>query len=417
MFRFIHTADIHLDSPLEGLDAYDGAPVETLRGATRRALENLVRLAVEQSVDFVVIAGDVFDGDWKDFSTGHFFNRQMKVLAEADIPVYRISGNHDAASVLTRRLPTPPNVFTFSTRTAETTFVPSLPVAIHGRGFPERAVPENLVPDYPKPVADHFNIGLLHTSLNGTRGHDTYAPCSVADLTGKGYDYWALGHVHQPEVVLEDPWIVYCGNLQGRHARETGPRGCRLVGVDSTFRVSASEFIPLDVVRWQYVTVDLARTDHPDQAWQRIEQALQDTAQQDSGRLSAVRLVLTGTTSLHDYFRSHTELLRAHCINQAQLVAGDRLWLEDIRVRTSPSYALEDLAERDDLTRILLENLQQHRTGPLSLPATVTDMLKVLPAELRSEIDADLHPDQREELLNDVRAILLDAMVGPGETA
>lgn len=209
MFRFIHAADVHLDSPLQGLELHEGAPVELLRGATRRALENLVQLAIEENVDFLVIAGDVYDGDWKDYSTGLFFRSQMVKLAAKGIPVYLIAGNHDAASVISKKLLLPENVHVFSTRAAETKEVADHPVAIHGRGFPNRAVPENLVKDYPLAAPGKFNLGILHTSLTGKPGHDTYAPCSEKDLSEKGYGYWALGHIHQPEIISQDPWIAF----------------------------------------------------------------------------------------------------------------------------------------------------------------------------------------------------------------
>ncbi|MEA3274470.1 MAG: DNA repair exonuclease, partial [Pseudomonadota bacterium] len=270
MFRFIHTADAHIDSPLEGLEAYDGAPVDALRGATRFAFENLVQLALDEAVDFVVIAGDLYDGDWKDFSTGLFFTRQMARLNAGGVPVYLIAGNHDAASVLTRRLTLPDNVHLFSTRTAESKEVPNLPVVVHGRGFPHRAVPENLVPDYPAPVPGVFNIGLLHTSMTGAPGHDTYAPCSLRDLTDKGYDYWALGHVHQPQVLSRDRWVLFPGNLQGRHVRETGPRGCQLVTVSDSMEVVSAEHRHLDVVRWDRVLVDVSAIEDASEALARI---------------------------------------------------------------------------------------------------------------------------------------------------
>jgi DNA repair protein SbcD/Mre11 len=201
MFRFVHTADLHLDSPLRGLSSRQGTPVEELRGASRKALDRLIDLAISERVDFVVIAGDIYDQDWKDYNTGLFFRSRMAKLQAAGIPVYMISGNHDAASIISRKLTLPCNVQSFSSRSAETFVLDSLPVAIHGMSFPNRAVEENLIPRYPAPVAGKFNIGLLHTSLAGAPGHDTYAPCSVEDLVAKGYDYWALGHVHQPAVV------------------------------------------------------------------------------------------------------------------------------------------------------------------------------------------------------------------------
>ena len=274
MFRFIHAADPHLDSPLRGLEAHEGAPVALLRGATRKAFENLVNLAIDEAVNFVVIAGDLYDGDWKDYSTGLFFRGQMVRLEAKKIPVYLIAGNHDAASVISKKLTLPENVHVFSTRTAETMEVPGLAAVIHGRGFPHRAVPENLAVDYPAAVPGKFNLGLLHTSLTGRPDHDTYAPCSEQDLRNKGYGYWALGHIHQPEVISEDPWIVFAGNCQGRHARETGPRGCRLVTVKDSLEVASAEWRDLDVVRWQAVEVPLAGVENEAGAIKGIREAL-----------------------------------------------------------------------------------------------------------------------------------------------
>ena len=290
MFRFLHAADTHIDSPLDGLEAYDGAPLEALRGATRAAFENLVLLALDEKVDFLLLAGDIYDGDWKDFSTGLYFSRQMARLRAAGIPVYLVAGNHDAASVLTRRLSLPDNVHVFSTRTAESRDVPGLPVAIHGRGFPQRAVPENLVPDYPAALPGRFNIGLLHTSLTGAPGHDDYAPCSLADLAGKGYQYWALGHVHLPQVVSRAPWVVYPGNTQGRHIRETGPRGCRLVTVGDDLEVLEAEFRALDVARWARLELDISAEPSLADVHARLGAALADAAAAAEGRLLAARV-------------------------------------------------------------------------------------------------------------------------------
>ena len=409
LFRFLHAADTHIDSPLEGLEAYDGAPVAALRGATRAAFENLVRLALDERVDFLLLAGDIYDGDWKDFSTGLFFSRQMARLKAANIPVYLIAGNHDAASVLTRRLALPDNVQVFSTRTAESRTVAGLPVAIHGRGFPHRAVPENLALEYPERLPGQFNIGLLHSSLTGAPGHDTYAPCSLADLAAKGYQYWALGHVHQPQVLAREPWVVFPGNPQGRHIRETGARGCRLVTVGDDLEVVEAEFRTLDVVRWARLEVDVSDVESSDAMPARIGAALVRAAAAAEGRLLAARIVLVGATNLHNLLKRDLPGLRAECINQAQGVP-DGIWIENVEVRTTPRQNLAELAARDDLTRIVLEALDQAAAGELAVPEEVRDLLKILPPELRENVEADLAPEQRAALLDDVRAILLDTL-------
>jgi len=230
--KFIHAADLHLDSPLRGLSAYSDAPAEQLRTATRDAFVKLVDVALDEAVDFMVIAGDIYDGDWKDFNTGLFFIRQMGRLRQAGIPIYLLYGNHDAESDMTRGLTLPDNVHVFSSRKAETFAIESLKVAIHGRSFKQKATTENMVPNYPEPVPGWLNIGVLHTALEGNSEHATYAPCTVSELEAKGYQYWALGHVHERSILPEhrqpgQTVIAFPGNLQGRHIREQGARGAR----------------------------------------------------------------------------------------------------------------------------------------------------------------------------------------------
>lgn len=411
MFRFLHAADAHIDSPMEGLSLYDGAPTTRLRGATRTAFENLVLLAIQLRVDFVLIAGDLYDGDWRDYSTGLFLSRQMKSLANAGIPVFIIAGNHDAASVLTRQLELPDNVHHFSTRTAESKLVPGLPVVLHGRGFPHRAVPENLVPDYPAAAADCFNIGLLHTSLAGAAGHDTYAPCSLQDLTDKGYQYWALGHIHQPQILRKDPWIVFPGNTQGRHVGECGPRGCRIITVADDLTVESNEFHPLDVVRWERVEAELTGVEDYAEIPSRIAECLRRQISAAEGRLLAIRLQLTGTTLLHTKLKSNLPALRAECLNQAQLVADDQIWIERVRVETTPLIRPEELAERDELTRIVLDSLRAAELALPGLPDAVRDLLKALPADLRTSVEEEWSPDNLPALIDDVRSVLLEAIV------
>ena len=414
MFRFIHAADPHLDSPLRGLEAHEGAPVALLRGATRKAFENLVNLAIDEAVDFVVIAGDLYDGDWKDYSTGLFFRGQMVRLEAKRIPVYLIAGNHDAASVVSKKLTLPENVHVFSTRTAETMEVPGLAAVIHGRGFPHRAVPENLAVDYPTAVPGKFNLGLLHTSLTGRPDHDTYAPCSEQDLRNKGYAYWALGHIHQPEVISEDPWIVFAGNCQGRHARETGPRGCRLVTVKDSLEVASAEWRDLDVVRWQAVEVPLAGVENEAGAIKGIREALAGAVAAAEGRLLATRIHLTGATALHGSLHRDAQHWRAQVQAFAQDFGEESVWVERLRVGTRPVYDLAELAARDALTKTVLETLETATHHLPALPDHITEMLDVLPPELRAEVAAEWDPDQRPALMEEVRANILEALQTKG---
>ena len=183
--RLLHAAEIHLDSPLLGLARYEGMPVAEIRAATRTTFDHLVAYACQEAVDFVVIAGDLFDGDWHDMSSGLYFARAMGRLEQAGIPAYVLNGNHDAASVLTRSVPCPPNVHRFGSRKPETFRLGHLGVAVHGWSFAQAAAPENLALSYPYATPHAFNVGVLHTSLSGHPGHDRYAPCELTDLRAR----------------------------------------------------------------------------------------------------------------------------------------------------------------------------------------------------------------------------------------
>ena len=308
-FRFLHTADIHLDSALQSLALSDDSAALRVRRATRDALDRLVDLAIEESVDFLVIAGDLYDGDWRDYNTGQFFVRQMGRLREAGIPVYLLHGNHDAANRITRHLDLPDNVQVFGSRRPETFHIEELSVALHGRSFPQRDVTENLVPDYPPPAAGAFNIGVLHTGLGGRTGHENYAPCSREDLVNKGYDYWALGHVHKAEILREHPHVVFPGNLQGRHARETGAKGAYLITVEDNEIVDCA-FAPCDTVRWTLLRLPVNEARHMADIHDRIRHALEAAvAAEADGRLLVCRIVLEGRTALHNWLLASEEQL------------------------------------------------------------------------------------------------------------
>jgi DNA repair protein SbcD/Mre11 len=417
--RFIHAADIHLDSPLRGLDRYAGAPVERLRTATRRAFAALVDLAIGERVDFVLLAGDIYDRDWQDFHTGLYFREQMVRLERAGIRAFIVQGNHDAEGVIQRQLTLPANVTVFSSRAAQTIRIDELDVAIHGRSFPERKVTEDLVPAYPAPVPGLFNIGMLHTSLNGRPGHDTYAPTDAATLIAKGYDYWALGHVHAREVVAEAPRIVFPGNLQGRHANETGAKGCELVTV-SAGRMQA-ECVALDVVRWSQATVDLAGIDDLSAMHGAVRAALGAIAKSAADRLHAVRVTLSGSSSLRRLEAREPGTLAAAVQAGAQDVHDADLWIEQVRVELSLPFDRKETAQRDDAVGELVRLVDAIATDDSRLKGLAQTelgaLLSALPPEIgRDDLPSLDDPVSLRALLSDAEATVLARLAADGQS-
>jgi exonuclease SbcD len=419
VFTFLHTADIHLDSPLLKLEHYEGAPVEDLRQATRRALENLVELAIVERVDFVLIAGDLYDGDWKDYNTGLYFIFQMTKLREAGIPVFIISGNHDAASKMTKTLRLPDRVYLFPTDKPGTIHLEDLGVAIHGQGFAKQAVWKDLSDGYPLAVSGFFNIGMLHTCATGREGHESYAPCTIEGLLSKDYDYWALGHVHKREVLHEDPLIIFPGNIQGRHVRESGPRGCMLVTVDNSGRANA-DFRPLDVIRWMRCEVNASDADRGGDVVDSICGQLKEILEQSDLPL-VTRIEVEGPCHAHTDLASDPEHWTNEIRSAAMDLSNGRIWIEKIKLRTSPSSEGKISELADGPVGEILHLLDEVQSDPVrfgTLGESLSDFWKKLPKELKGDHDA-ISPDNTEWLTNmlyQVRPMLLRRLVSKGDT-
>jgi exonuclease SbcD len=332
--RLLHSADLHIDSPMRGLAAYEEAPTEQLRLATRVALANLVDTALEQALDAVLLAGDIFDSDWPHYGTGVHFVAEMGRLREAAIPVVMVAGNHDAESKLTKMLHLPDNVHVLDTRKPQTVEFEAIGLAVHGQGYATAAVLDDLSLGYPSPIADLVNVGLLHTSADGRPGHERYAPCKVAGLIERGYDFWGLGHVHRHEVLSTDPLIVFPGNLQGRGLRETGAKGAIVVdlGPDGS---ASFEHVPLDAVRWELLTVDAATCMGRDDVAERVAAAVGEGVRDAGDRLLAARVVISGVSEAHAALAADAERLRYEVIAAAADVGGGQVWIESVKLATS----------------------------------------------------------------------------------
>jgi exonuclease SbcD len=411
--KFLHVADIHLDSPLHGLERYEGAPMSQIRRSTRQALERVVDLALLEEATFVLIAGDLYDGDWKDYNTGLFFTAQMARLRDAKIRVFIISGNHDAASQLTKHLRPPQNVRFLSTREPETVHLEDIGVAIHGQGFARREVPDDVSAKYPSAVPGCFNIGLLHTSAAGRPGHDTYAPCTVDGLLAKNYEYWALGHVHAREVLHCDPFIVFPGNIQGRHIRETGAKGCTLVTVEGGRAVSA-EHRDTAVLRWCVCQVDATGGCDAESVIDRVRTGISQELSRNEGLPLAVRVNIFGACEAHPALCAAPEKWIAEVRNAATDLG--EVWIEKVKLQTSHQHDLATILGRDDPLARLVRTIHELEATPELLDrflGELDDLKRKLPSVLREgeQLVALNDPGKRKQCLEEVRQLLLPRLL------
>jgi DNA repair exonuclease SbcCD nuclease subunit len=408
-FSFIHAADLHLGSPLVGIAARDPELAARLATASREAFTALVNQAIAHRVSFLIVAGDIYDGEWKDTSIGLFFNRQVSRLVRAGILVYTLRGNHDAVSVVTQSVRLPDGVFEFPSKSADTVLLDDLKVAIHGRSFSNRAVPENFATSYPAARVGWFNIGVLHTSCNGRPGHDPYAPCSLEDLVSKGYQYWALGHIHEYEQLHADPHVLYPGNLQGRGIHECGAKGALLVHVKDD-EVTVERLI-LDRVRWFDVTVDVEGLTDPNEVHDLLSSLIRPIvaeAEADSQpRLLLVRIHLRGCTALHSAHRSERDQLRDDI--QATLQhCGQDIWLEQLKLETTEPVQVDAGANSSldafDLSSTL-ETIALSEALQKEVKELIAELVRKLPAGSSEETafgNLDI-----QNLISEARELLL----------
>ena len=342
----------------------------------------IVQLALSEHVDFMLIAGDLYDGELQDYRTALFLTQQMAILHQASIPVFIVLGNHDAETRVTKRLSLPPNVHLFPSSKSKTKELRELGVAVHGQSFARAAVTDDLAAKYPPRREGLFNIGLLHTCLSGTKGHANYAPTSADILRTRGYDYWALGHVHERMVISESPWIVYPGNPQGRHVRETGDKGCELVRVDGG-QVQIEQYRFAHVL-WEVLKVDATGAQTADDVYERLATQLQAIVARES-RLVCMRVEIIGSTAAHQALAGEPDLKVK--IQNVLLQVGGELWLERVVLRTSDqatasaAQGIESLAE----VQATIDGILASDAERASLIEIFADLDSRIPAELRGE--------------------------------
>ncbi len=381
-FRFVHTADIHLDSPLRSLALRNPALAALIGDSTRQALVAIVDLCLDQKVDALVIAGDLYDGDQTSMKTARFLATQLGRLHEAGIAVFKIRGNHDALSKISQELILPPTVKVFGGR-GETVEIAGkgVGVAVHGISFARPQAPESLVPKFRPPVADAVNIAIMHTSLAGAPGHDVYAPCALADLHGSGFDYWALGHVHARTQHAGPRTVVMPGMPQGRDINEAGPKSVSLVTIGDDRRITVAEW-PTSIAQFERIPVDLGGIAGWREAVDAIEQAVGRIRDRTEAPHLVGRLLLSGRTPLAWRMRRDRDVLLAEI--EQRLEAGGRTWIDKIELAVAAPGPVEDAGSADPVRELgdLMRSDAMRRHG---VRETVRDLVR----ELRDDLPGD----------------------------
>lgn len=384
-FRFVHTADIHLDSPLRSLAMRDPDLASLIGGSTRQALLGIVDLCLGEGVDALVIAGDLYDGDQTSMKTARFLADQMKRLHEAGIVVYKVRGNHDALSKITHELVLPPSLKLFGGR-GETVELrlDGLDVAIHGLSFSKPHAPESLLPKYGRPRPGAVNVGIMHTSLAGAAGHDHYAPCSVADLHEWGFAYWALGHIHVRSEHREAGAVVMPGMPQGRDIGEAGLKTVSLVTVADDHSILIEER-PTSIAQFERVPVDLTGAETWPEIVGRIEREIIAVRDATSAPHLVGRLVLRGQTDLSWRMRRDRDLLQTDI--EHRLGSSGRTWIDKIEIGTAASRGVPTASGTpdpvDELGTLIRDEIRSRHDVRESVAALVKEIRDDLPPDAR----------------------------------
>jgi len=348
--RFIHAADLHLDAPFGGVDATDSRVRDALRASTYQALDAIVGACLERAVDFLVVAGDVYNHRERGVRSQLAFANAASRLEDAGIPVYVVHGNHDPASGWSAGIALPGNVHVFGTGGVERlTFERDGEVvcALYGRSFNTAAERENFAREYARDVSDSIAIGVLHGNVGGRPEYDDYAPCSLADLRAARMDYWALGHIHKPEIISEDPCAVYAGCPQGLDPTQPGARGCWLVTVESG--AAAAEFLPVASIVWDFAAVDVTEAATLDDIRAALLSAVDDARDGAGATPVVLRADLLGRTEAHSALSAPGALDALVDDVRAEALLSDQwVWLDRVRDRTGQVVDLDGLRTAED---------------------------------------------------------------------
>ncbi len=413
--KFVHTADLHLDTPFKGLSQWNPELAERLKDSTYRALVNITDLCIKEKVDFLLVAGDIFDSESAGLAAQIRFINELQRLTAQRIPVYFICGNHDHLGAWDNSFSIPDGAYRFGSSGVErvTHYIEGEPVAdIYGISYKSAHINQNLVPFYrkgenPAPVS----IAMLH-GMADIIGHDEkYAPFALRELLENPFDYWALGHVHKRRVLNDDPPVVYPGNPQGRDFGETGEKGCYLVEILPGNR-TILEFVPVHHVRFEEIEVDLTGVDDFSRLNTFIDNALDNALGENEADRFVLRIRLTGRTSLHRVLNRQGEVEQiAGDLNSRYYDGTGFPVVDSIELLTRPPVDTGLLAGRKDFVGGLIRSIGRIENDERLLRQMLESLLKELPAARIFRETGEPDPDQMHRIIQKAKWLLLDRLV------
>ena len=420
LFTFIHCADLHLDSPFEGVHAVEPWVAEILRKATFDAFQQVVNIALQEKCDFIIISGDVYDGADRSLHAKLRFRDILRSVTDANLSCYIVHGNHDPLSGWEPEITLPNGVVRFAgEQVSKFTFCKENEELAHiyGISFQERAIQQNLARSFRKETKEVFSIGILHCNVGGIPNHDNYAPCSLDDLITTGIDYWALGHVHTPMIIHKhDPIIIYPGNTQGRNITEYGPRGCYLTKVYENGNADF-EFRATDIVRWFREEIDISELSTLDDLLDVLIQRREDVRLRAENRHAILRLVLTGRGELHHLLRQRIDPEKdlASPLREGEINHDQFVWIESVTIKTRPMVDIEHRRIVEDFVGDYLRVIDSARKKP-DVGQKIWEILSQRPewAVVSSELE-HFSRDELLDILNEAEYYGLDKLLQEDE--
>lgn len=357
---FLHIADLHLDSPFSGLSNLPKSIFKRVQESTFTSLSRLINAAIEERVDLVVISGDLFDGEDRSLRAQSRFRREMERLQKQDIDVYIIHGNHDHLGGSWPHFEWPSNVHVFTSEEVEVKAYEKggqVLAYIYGFSYMRKSVEENKTRFYVKKEEVPYHIGLLHGSIEGESSHSRYAPFLLSELQQKEFDYWALGHIHKREVLSENPPIIYPGNIQGRHRKETGEKGGYLVTLSS--QGASTTFIPTAEILWETTSFDISGIKSYNELTDQLL-TIKDRLRKGKQGLF-LTIELTGSGPLHESLQDITTQEDVVTLLNDDEESINFVWVNKVKFNSQVEIDRDKLKKESHFISDLLENIENYK--------------------------------------------------------